>query len=314
MRRWDALVEKYVGECEARGLCRSTVATRAIELARFGGWVKRRRPRPQLEGVDSEHLIRYLRGRTAFRSKATVCGVTSILRNMGEYLVREGVWLKNPLRWIRGPKLDNRRRVPRRIGQEQMDRIWKEVEGTRPEGRKKLCLTVLAVAYATGLRKGEMERLNITDWDRDEGVLKIDGQKTGVERRVPVSAGVWKCVEAYLPVRHNMLERFGCLDEQALFVNKSGRRLKGENISRIVHNLARRAGVPMVSMHQFRHTCATDLLESGASLPEVQKMLGHACVTTTLRYTQITDPARQEAMKRHPVNDFLNEKEDKEVA
>ena len=175
-------------------------------------------------------------------------------------------------------------------------------------------LTVLAVVYGTGLRKGEMARLNISDWDRDHGVLKIDGHKTGVERSVPVSAGVWKCLEVYLPERHNMLERLGRLDEQALLLNRSGKRLSGCCISRIAHNLARRASVPMVSVHQFRHTCATDLLEGGTSLPEVQKMLGHACVTTTLRYTQITDPERQDAMKRHPVNGFLGDTEGRAVA
>ena len=305
MRRWDALAGSYLKECEARGLRRSTVITRSRELERFGYWLKQRRPCPQLETVDSEHLIGYIRWRTVFRSKATVCGVTSILRSMGEHLVKEGMWLKNPLRWIRGPKLDGRRRLPRRIGREQMDRIWKAVEKVEPEEKRKLYLTMLAVVYGTGLRKGEMERLNITDWDREQGVLRIDGQKTGAERCVPLSAGVWKCIEAYLPQRHNILERFGCVGEQAMFVNRSGKRLSGASISRIAHNLARRAEVPMVSLHQFRHTCATDLLESGTSLPEVQKILGHACVTTTLRYTQITDPERLDAMRLHPVNEFL---------
>jgi integrase/recombinase XerD len=60
-----------------------------------------------------------------------------------------------------------------------------------------------------------------------------------------------------------------------------------------------------VSLHQFRHTCASDLLEGGVSLPEVQRMLGHLSVTTTARYLQIADPQRVEAMHRHPLNDAL---------
>lgn len=314
MRRWDAVVDGYLRECEARGLSGSTVAARSSELGRFGVWLKRRKPRPPLEEVDGNHIIGYIRSRTAFRSKASVCSVVSILRGMGEYLVREGVWRKSPLRWIRGPKLDGRRRLPRRIGREQMDRLWEAAEEARPEGKRSLYLTVLALVYATGLRKGEMERLNTSDWDRAEGELRIDGRKTGVERRVPVSAGVWKCMEAYLPVRHNALEKFGRLDEPALFVNKSGKRLSGQSISWIAHRLARQAGVPMVSLHQFRHTCATDLLEGGTPLPQVQKMLGHATVTTTLRYTQITDPERLEAMKRHPVNEFLSRQAGRAIA
>ena len=60
--------------------------------------------------------------------------------------------------------------------------------------------------------------------------------------------------------------------------------------------MARRAQVPLVSLHQFRHTCASDLLESGASLPEVRQWLGHQRVETTSRYLQIADPERARAM------------------
>lgn len=314
MRRWDAEVDRYVQKCGARGLQETTLYVRARELERFGSWLKRRKPRPALDQVGSDEVIQYIRTRSRFRSKSVVCSVVSILRSMGDHLLQEGIWTKNPLRWIRGPKLDGRQRIPRRIGREQMDRLWKAAEGVRPEYRRRLYLAVLAVVYATGLRRGEMERLNMNDWNREDGVLRIDGRKTGMERRVPVSAGVWKCLESYLPARHNVLEKLGRVDECSLFINRSGGRLSGEEISRIAHCLAKYAGVPMVSMHQFRHTCASDLLENGTSLPDVQKMLGHACVASTLRYTQIADPERVEAMRMHPVNDFLREATRREVA
>ena len=54
---------------------------------------------------------------------------------------------------------------------------------------------VLAILYGAGLRRGELERLDVADWDRDASVLRIDGQKTGVERSVPVGEGVWRCIE-----------------------------------------------------------------------------------------------------------------------
>jgi site-specific recombinase XerD len=183
MRRWDALVDGYLKECEVREISEGTVKIRASELGRFGNWLKRRRPRPALDAVDSDHLIGYISQRTVCRSKATVCGVTSILRNMGEYLVQQGMWKQNPLRWIHGPKLDGRRRVPRRIGREHMDRLWKAVEGVQPDGKRSLCLAVLAVVYGTGLRRGEMERLDLSDWNRG-----ADG--TGEPRRLEVHRGL----------------------------------------------------------------------------------------------------------------------------
>ncbi|MFC1461354.1 tyrosine-type recombinase/integrase, partial [Verrucomicrobiota bacterium] len=144
---------------------------------------------------------------------------------------------------------------------------------------------LLAILYGTGLRRGELGRLNVADWDRENGILKIDGRKTGRERHVPVGAGVWRCIEAYLPHRHNLLEKQGCLEEDALFINQLGERVKAENIGKLVHDLSKSAGVPLVTLHQFRHSCASDLLESGVHLPEVQKILGHAAIESTIRYT-----------------------------
>jgi hypothetical protein len=72
MRRWDGFVDSYLEECTAQGVCSATVLQQQRELDRWGSWMKHRRPRPNLEQVDSDLLIRYLRGRTRFRAKATV--------------------------------------------------------------------------------------------------------------------------------------------------------------------------------------------------------------------------------------------------
>lgn len=305
MRRWDGLVDRYVAVCQARGLAQGTLDKRAGELVRFGTWLKRRRPRPRLEDIDSELLVKYIGSRTAFRSRATVAGVVSELRGMGEFLVQEGVWVSNPLRWMRGPKLDPRQMLPRRIGSEQLKKVWDAAQNRQQEYSRYQAVCILAILYGTGLRRGELERLDVGDWDRDEGVLRIDGRKTGQQRHVPLGAGGWRCIEAYLPHRHNMLEKTGRLDEPALLVNRFGKRLTAFGISGLVQRLAESAGVEGVTLHQFRHSCASDLLEGGATLPEVQRVLGHAAIESTIRYVAITDPNRNEAMKLHPINEFL---------
>jgi site-specific recombinase XerD len=67
--------------------------------------MKRRRPRPKLEELDPELVVRYIEQRTPFRAKATVYSVMSRMRGMGDFLVREGVWASNPLHWLQGPKI-----------------------------------------------------------------------------------------------------------------------------------------------------------------------------------------------------------------
>jgi site-specific recombinase XerD len=305
MKRWDGLVDGYLRLAETRGLSQGTIKKLRGELDRCGCWLKGRRPHLNLEGVDGPLFISYIRGRTAFHAKSSVAGVVSVLRGFGEYLLHHGVWTQNPLRWVRGPRLDPRGKMPRRIGREHLTRLWDAASAQRNEHQRRLATAVLALLYGSGLRRGELERLNLADWQRDEGLLKIDGRKTGRERTVPVSAGMWRCVEAYLPVRQNLLERRGLGGETALLLNRRGERLRATQLGLLVHRLARTAEVPLVTLHQFRHSCASDLLEQGVSLPEVQQMLGHASVTSTTRYLQVADPERVRAMSRHPLNDYL---------
>jgi site-specific recombinase XerD len=95
------------------------------------------------------------------------------------------------------------------------------------------------------------------------------------------------------------------LGEDALLVTRTGFRLNGNAVSNGIHAISRRAGVSIHSLHQFRHTCASDLLEAGVHLAQVQRILGHSGISTTVRYVHIADPQRREAMKRHPLNEWL---------
>jgi len=305
MQRWDRLLDGYIEEYSSRGLAEGTVKKVYRELDRWGGWMKQRRPKPKLEEVDVDLLTRYISARTHFRSKATTYGTLSVMRGMGDYLVREGIWSSNALRWMRGPKLNPYSNLPKRINQQQMQKMWKEAACSRGRYRKHLWVTVLGLLYGTGLRRGELERLDLGSWDRESGVLLIDGRKTGRQRKVPVPEVVYRCMEAFMPERQNHLEKIGRLNQPALLINRFGERLRGDYISRGVHGVARGCGVDLHSLHQFRHTCASDLLESGVRLPEVQKILGHQAITTTVRYLHIADPQRHEAMELHPINDWL---------
>jgi hypothetical protein len=174
MRRWESLVDGFLRECKARGLSEATRRAREAELARMGRWLRRRRPRPTLEQVDTDMVVAYLTSRSAFRSKSTIAGTTSHVRMMGEYLVREGIWKSNPLRWLRGPKMDNRSRLPRRIGKEHLEALWDE-----------------AVKKREGFARAQV----MADWRRELTVRHGKGDKP---RQLPVMEGLWTELMAYL--------------------------------------------------------------------------------------------------------------------
>jgi len=309
MRRWDRLVDGYIEEYRARGIGPARVAHTAATLDRWGRWLKQRRPRVSIEQIDAELITRYIASCSTFRAKATVYDALSTMRGFGNHLVREGLWTVSPLRWMKGPKITPYSRLPKRIDRAHMQALWREAGNRRGECSAHLWVTVLALLYGTGLRRGELERLDLECFDREHGTLRIDGRKSGKERCVPLPPMVLQCLEAYLPRRHNVLERSAALGERALLITRLGTRLNAQTISNTIHRIARRAGVSIHSLHQFRHTCASDLLEAGVHLAQVQRVLGHSVIATTVRYIHIADPQRREAMRAHPLNDWLTLRE-----
>ena len=309
MRRWDRLLDLYMEEYRARGVSEATVGHTESRLLRWGRWLKKRRPRVSIEQIGVDLITSYIACGGSFRSKSTVYGTLSTMRGFGDFLVRQGLWKLNPLRWMKGPKVSPYSRMPKRIDRSHMEAMWLEATRRRGDYSAHLWVTILALLYGTGLRRGELARLNIDAYDRSEGTLRIDGRKTGHERCLPLPETVLRCLEAYLPLRHNQLEQVGLIDEQALLISRHGKRLTSFAISNGVHKISRSAQVPMHSLHQFRHTCASDLLEAGVHLAEVQRILGHCVIATTVRYVHIADPQRRAAIELHPINKWLTSQE-----
>ena len=299
------MVDLYIEQYRARGISEATIGHTLARLERWGSWLKQRRPRVAIERIDADLITRYIASCSSFKAKATIYGTLSTMRGFGDFLVSQGLWSINPLRWMKGPKVTPYSRLPKRIDREHMQALWAEAARRGGQYSSHLWVTVLAMLYGTGLRRGELERLDMDCFDRAEGLLRIDGRKTGRERCVPLPDMVRQCLEAYLPLRHNQLERAGLLGERALLVTRTGARLTGSAISNVIHAISRRAGIPFHSLHQFRHTCASDLLEAGVHVAQVQQILGHAVIATTVRYVHIADPQRHAAIRLHPLNDWL---------
>jgi site-specific recombinase XerC len=81
-------------------------------------------PARQLETIDADMLVAYLRSRSSFHSKVTVYGMLSVMRGFGDHLVREAVWISNPLRCMKGPTIRPYHHMPKRIAQEGMQALW----------------------------------------------------------------------------------------------------------------------------------------------------------------------------------------------
>jgi site-specific recombinase XerD len=206
MRRWNEVTQGYSGYCQARGMCAERLKAIQRELDRLGCWLKGRRPAPTLEEIDAELLVRFIRERTVCKAKATVSDIMSKLRCLGHYLVQEKYWAKNPLQWLRGPKLSPYAQVPCRVSREGLTQLWQGAATTLCQRSQYQYLAILALLYGLGLRRGEVERLNVSNWNAAEGILRVDGSKTGRERNLALMDLVSRCLQAHLPLRQQHLE------------------------------------------------------------------------------------------------------------
>lgn len=219
------------------------------------------------------------------------------VRSFYRFLMREGRAEHNPALDVPAPK--GERRLPKVLSVDQaaalMNSATDDFVGCRDRA-------VLELFYASALRLAELVRLDLTDVDLAEGMVRVLG-KGGKTRIVPLGTHAVAALRAYLPLRAACTAP----EEQALFVSARGRRLGVRAVELRVARRAREQGLGVhVHPHMLRHSAASHLLESAADLRAVQDFLGHANIGTTQIYThldfqhlaQIYDQAHPRARKK----------------
>jgi site-specific recombinase XerD len=202
-------------------------------------------------------------------------------------------WSYQAARDVRGARGS---RLPRgrAVGPEEWRRLFREVGHKSPPMRER-DTTLLALAYAGGFRRTELVALDLTDYDRESGRLRVVG-KGNKERAVFLANGARDALHAWLRVRGR---EPGPL---VLPVDRHGRvlprRLTEQTVYDRLRYLAERAGVAPFSPHDCRRSLAGDLLDAGVDLATVQAMLGHASPATTARYDRRGERAVRQAAER----------------
>ncbi|MBI3179946.1 MAG: tyrosine-type recombinase/integrase [Deltaproteobacteria bacterium] len=220
-------------------------------------------------------------------SAATVTRKRSALRTFFRWLDRERPGLGDPTTHVTAPKLG--RALPRALDAESALALLAPRRRTPTALRDQAALLLL---YGLGLRVSEAASLRDADLDLAAGTARILG-KGNHERLVPVPAATVPALAAYREARP--------MNAVTFLVGRRGRPLATRTIARIVDRAALRALGRHVSPHQLRHSFATHLLAGGANLREIQTLLGHASLTTTQRYTQVSIERLLESFdKAHP--------------
>lgn len=212
---------------------------------------------------------------------ATIRRKLAAARSLCRFLEREGAIETNSAKVVRTPKAP--RKLPKVPTTAHMASLLDTVaEGKLDRPHPARDLALFELLYGSGLRVSEAVGLNLGDLDLAERWLDVRG-KGRKERQVPFTSRTAKALERYLP------ERKAEKSEHALFVNHRGKRLSTRGVHKIVRLYAvLLSGDTSLHPHSFRHAFATHLLSEGADLRSIQELLGHASLSTTQKYTEVS--------------------------
>jgi integrase/recombinase XerC len=219
--------------------------------------------------------------------KTSVARKIASLRTFFQFLIREGVVESNPAKMVATPKIE--RKIPNHLSMEEAVRFIETPDANTHLGRRDRA--ILEFLYATGIRVGELVTVDLRDIDFRERLVRVTGKRKK-QRIVPFGEPALQALMHYLEESRPVFlaecppaER----DDQAVFVHRRGGRLTTRSVGRMIDKYIKQcADVHNISPHGLRHTFATHLLDSGADLRDIQELLGHARLSTTQIYTQVS--------------------------
>jgi integrase/recombinase XerC len=277
------LIKRYLEELARRGCSTHTVDAYTVDLGQFLEFLSPPDTQPPApDAIDLLMLREWLVW--LYRQKLTAVTIRrklAAVRGLFRFLLREGAIQINVARLVRTPKAPQK--LPEVPTAEQVGALLDGVSTDnleRPHPARDRA--IFELLYGCGLRVGELAGLNLEDLDRAEGWLRVRG-KGRKERQVPMPGKAREALERYLAVRTVVR------DQAAVFLNHRRGRLTTRGIHGIVRLYATQlTGDPSLHPHTFRHAYATHLLADGADLRAIQELLGHARLSTTQRYTQVS--------------------------
>ncbi|WP_414485968.1 tyrosine recombinase XerC [Staphylococcus hominis] len=243
------------------------------------------------EYKDARNYLSYLYSNNLKRT--TVSRKISTLRTFYEFWMTQDTSVNNPFIQLVHPKKEQY--LPQFFYEEEMEALFNTVSNDAKKGLRDR--VVIELLYATGIRVSELVNIKVMDLDMNLPGVKVLG-KGNKERFVPFGEFCRQSIEQYL-------EKFKPLKSKRhpyLIVNMKGDPITERGVRYLLNDVVERtAGVTEIHPHKLRHTFATHLLNQGADLRTVQSLLGHVNLSTTGKYTHVSNQQlRKVYLSAHP--------------
>ena len=249
----------------------------------------------KLSFIDPDIVREFLYEQSKRVSAKTQGRIISTLKTFFNFLVLEKLINDSPIENIDYPKIDSK--IPLVLSTDEIDKIiscaFSKKFGLRNQ-------TIIEIMYSCGLRVSELTEMKISNIFFDESLIKILG-KGNKERFIPLSSTAKKLLYNYITYNRKNLSQ----DKQSIdivFLNNRGKKLTRVMVYNIINDAALEAKInKKISPHTLRHSFATHLIENGADIISIQKMMGHENVVTTEKYLHVNKKHLVETMiKFHP--------------
>ena len=261
-----------------KGLSKNTLSSYATDLRRYALFLSERE-KDVTAGLRSD-IVDFIEGlRNDGYSIPSVCRYLSSIKAIYKYLLIENIIGIDPAENIQMPK--KWERLPRALSiAEVMDLLQTSFSGKTVMRDS----SMLELLYSSGLRVSELVKIKLGDVHFDAGFVRIMG-KGSKERVVPVNLRALEKIKRYIAEERPVILRKR--QSPYLFVTKMGKPMSRQRFWQTLKAIGKQAGLE-ISPHTIRHCFATHLLEGGADLRSLQKMLGHSDISTTQIYTKVT--------------------------
>jgi integrase/recombinase XerD len=277
-----------------RQLSENTLQAYSYDLADFRKWLP---ARFNLLTIETETLRDYLEDMMGKRelSAGTIRRRMACLRSFFRFLGDGGQLVDPFVGWRL--KLPRRKRLPRALSRDETSILLgssSDSDQVKKLGTGRFQFVEMGLMISTGIRVGELCKIQIGDVSQDGSTLRIHG-KGSRDRVVYVTNPELRTeLSRLVALRQRLLGGSG-----PLFVNRSGAKLRPHSFRSKLHSFAGKAGLQRrVTPHMLRHTAATLLIESGVDIRIVQRLLGHSSIATTEIYTHVSDQALRTTLER----------------
>lgn len=274
-----------------KGLSKNTIESYSIDLKKFQDFLSLKNKNfASFTRADVVDFIETLRNKGY--SISSTCRFISSIKSLCKYLIIENVIKEDPSENLQTPK--RWERLPKSLTVSEV-RSFLELDTPIDKPIMMRDSVMLELLYSSGLRVSELVSLKVEDINLEAGFIRVLG-KGSKERVVPVNIRAIGRLRGYLnKARQEILKK---RQSSYLFVTGRGRSLTRQRFWQTIKTLGRKKGIDL-SPHTLRHSFATHLLEGGADLRSVQKMLGHSDISTTQIYTKVTTERLKKVYTKH---------------